>query len=116
RSVHDARPVCLSFDDSVLERRRNNFLALIFAGRNEMGIAFLDVSTGEFYAAQGNDEYILKLVQGFAPAEIIFSKTSREHFETLFAEEHSTFALDDWVYAYDYAYEKLIRQFKDRKS
>lgn len=111
RGVSELVTPGLSFDDSVLERRRNNFLASVFAGRNEMGIAFLDVSTGEFYAAQGNDEYVLKLIQGFAPAEIIFSKTSRERFEALFAEGHSTFALDEWVYAYDYAYEKLIRQF-----
>jgi DNA mismatch repair protein MutS len=102
----------LSFNDHVLERRQNNFLASVFAGRNAMGVSFLDVSTGEFYAAQGNEDYVLKLIQGFTPAEIIFSRSSREKFETLFAEEHSTFALDEWVYAYDYAYEKLTRQFK----
>jgi len=102
----------LSFNDHVLERRQNNFLASVCAGRNAMGVSFLDVSTGEFYAAQGNEDYVLKLIQGFTPAEIIFSRSSREKFETLFAEEHSTFALDEWVYAYDYAYEKLTRQFK----
>lgn len=102
----------LSFNDNVLERKQNNFLASIFAGKNAFGISFLDVSTGEFYAAQGNENYVLKLIQGFSPSEIIFSKQSREKFEGLFGEEYSTFALDEWVYGYDYGYEKLINQFK----
>lgn len=102
----------LSFNDNVLDRRQNNFLASIFAAREEYGISFLDVSTGEFYAAQGNENYILKLVQGFAPSEIIFSKASREKFGKLFGEEYNTFALDEWVYAFDYGYERLINQFK----
>lgn len=102
----------LSFNDNVLERRQNNFLASVFQGKGLLGVAFLDVSTGEFYTAQGKDEYILKLIQGFSPAEIIFSKQSREKFERLFGEEHSIFALDEWVYGYDYAYEKLTSHFK----
>ncbi|HEX5171276.1 MAG TPA: DNA mismatch repair protein MutS [Cyclobacteriaceae bacterium] len=102
----------LSFNDNVLEQKQNNFLASVHQGRDQTGVAFLDVSTGEFYVSQGNEEYILKLIQGFAPAEIIFNKHSREKFEDLFGEDHSTFALDDWVYAYDYTYEKLVNQFK----
>src|SRR5687767_8209418 len=102
----------LSFNDNVLERKQNNFLASVFAGKNAYGVSFLDVSTGEFYAAQGTEIYVQKLIQGFAPSEIIFSKQSREKFETLFREEYSTFALDEWVYGYDYGYEKLISQFK----
>lgn len=102
----------LSFNDNVLERKQNNFLASVFAGKNMLGVSFLDVSTGEFYAAQGREDYVLKLIQGFAPAEIIYSKQSREKFDALFGEEFSTFALDEWVYGFDYAYEKLISQFK----
>ncbi len=102
----------LSFNDNVLERRQNNFLASVFQGRELLGISFLDVSTGEFYTAQGKLEYILKLIQGFSPAEIIFSKQSREKFDRLFGEEYSIFALDEWVYGYDYAYEKLTSHFK----
>jgi DNA mismatch repair protein MutS len=102
----------LSFNDNVLERKQNNFLASIFAGKNAFGVSFLDLSTGEFYAAQGNENYILKLIQGFGPAEIIFSKQSREKFEALFSEEYSIFSLDEWIYGYDYGYEKLIHQFK----
>src|SRR5688572_3082064 len=102
----------LSFNDNVLDRKQNNFLASVFAGKNAFGISFLDVSTGEFYAAQGNENYIQKLIQGFSPAEIIFSKQNRLVFEDLFGEEYSTFTLEDWVYGYDYAYEKLTAQFK----
>ncbi len=102
----------LSFNDHVLDRKQNNFLASIFASRDNFGVSFLDVSTGEFYAAQGNENYVLKLIQGFAPSEIIFSKASRDKFEKLLGDETNTFALDDWVYAFDYSYERLINQFK----
>jgi DNA mismatch repair protein MutS len=102
----------LSYNDNVLERKQNNFLASIFAGKDLLGISFLDVSTGEFYAAQGNESYVLKLLQGFSPSEIIFSKSSRERFEKLLGDEYNIFALDEWVYGFDYCYEKLISQFK----
>ncbi|MDH5247409.1 MAG: DNA mismatch repair protein MutS [Cyclobacteriaceae bacterium] len=102
----------LSFNDNVLERRQNNFLASVFESKNTYGVSFLDVSTGEFYAAQGNVNYALKTIQGFAPSEIIFSKRSRADFENLFGSEYSTYALDEWVFGFDYAYEKLTSQFK----
>lgn len=102
----------LSFNDHVLDRKQNNFLASIYIGKTLWGISFLDISTGEFYAAHGNENYILKLVQGFAPSEIIFSKQSREKFENLFSADHATYALDEWVYQFDYSHEKLINQFK----
>lgn len=102
----------LSFNDHVLDRKQNNFLASVFASKENCGVSFLDVSTGEFYAAQGNENYVMKLIQGFAPSEIIFSKSSRNKFENLFGDEYNTFALDEWVYAFDYGYEKLINQFK----
>lgn len=102
----------LSYNDNVLERKQNNFLASVFAGKNSFGVAFLDVSTGEFYSAQGQETYILKLIQGFAPSEVIFSKSSREKFENLFRDEYSLFALDEWVYGFDFAYDKLVGQFK----
>jgi DNA mismatch repair protein MutS len=101
----------VSYNDHVLERKQNNFLASVQAGKSDMGIAFLDISTGEFYAAQGPENYVFKLIQSFGPAEIIYSKTHREKFENL-GEEYATFALDDWVYAFDFAQEKLIQQFK----
>jgi DNA mismatch repair protein MutS len=107
----------VSFNDNVLEKKQNNFLASIHLnkislGKNVLGVSFLDISTGEFYAAQGTEVYVNKLIQSFGPAEIIFSKTHREKFETQFAESYATFALDEWVYAFDFAHEKLIGQFK----
>ena len=102
----------VSFNDHVLEKKQNNFLASIHVSKNSVGVAFLDISTGEFYAAQGSENYIYKLIQSFSPAEIISSKTYREKFESQFGERHATFTLDDWVYAFDYANEKLINQFK----
>jgi DNA mismatch repair protein MutS len=102
----------VSFNDHVLERKHNNFLSSIHIGKNFWGIAFLDISTGEFYAAQGNAQYVGKLVQSLLPAEIIFSKGSREKLEQQFANDHSTFSLDDWVYQFDYAHDKLISHFK----
>jgi len=102
----------VSFNDNVLEKKQNNFLASVHPGKSGWGVSFLDISTGEFYAAQGPENYVLKLLQSFGPAEIIYSKAHRDRFESLFGEEYATFALDDWVYAFDFANEKLIQQFK----
>jgi DNA mismatch repair protein MutS len=101
----------VSFNDNVLERKRNNFLCSLYAGKS-FGVAFLDISTGEFYCAQGNESYALKLIQSLGPAEIIFSKAHRDKLEQHLGEDYATFALDDWVYAFDYAHDKLIQQFK----
>jgi DNA mismatch repair protein MutS len=102
----------VSFNDNVLEKRQNNFLASVHPGKSRMGVSFLDISTGEFYVAEGTGNYIYKLIQSFGPAEILFSKACRAKFEEHFGEEYATFVLDDWVYAYDYGNEKLISQFK----
>src|SRR5258708_3185009 len=101
----------VSFNDNVLEKRQNNFLASVHITKNGWGVSFLDISTGEFYTAEGNESYVLKLIQNFIPAEIIFSKGHRESLDELFAEEYATFALDDWVYTFDFAREKLLTQF-----
>ncbi len=102
----------VSFNDNVLERKQNNFLASVYASKTNQGVSFLDISTGEFYAAQGPEIYINKLIQSFGPAEIIYSKTQREKFETQFGDDYATFTLDDWVYAFDFANDKLVQQFK----
>jgi DNA mismatch repair protein MutS len=72
----------VSLNDHVLERKHNNFLASIHIGKTEWGISFLDISTGEFYAAQGNQHYVGKLIQSLFPSEIIFSKAAREKLES----------------------------------
>lgn len=102
----------ISFNDNVLERKQNNFLSSVFIGKTTVGVSFLDISTGEFYCAQGNDHYIFKLIQSLTPAEIIFCKTQREKIEKHVGEEYASFALDDWVYAYDFTHDKLVTQFK----
>ncbi|NBW35087.1 MAG: DNA mismatch repair protein MutS [Cytophagia bacterium] len=102
----------VSYNDNVLERKQNNFLASVTLQKNAAGVSFLDISTGEFFAAQGSETYIFKLIQSFAPAEIIFAKSNREKLETQFADAYATFTLDEWVYAFDFAQEKLLNQFK----
>jgi len=102
----------VSYNDNVLEKKQNNFLASIHISKTNLGVAFLDISTGEFFSAQGQENYVYKLIQSFAPAEIIYSKACREKLDAQFSEEYATFALDDWIYAYDFAHDKLIQQFK----
>jgi DNA mismatch repair protein MutS len=101
----------ISFNDNVLEKKQNNFLASVFSAKTGIGVSFLDISTGEFYLAQGHAPYIHKLIQSLQPAEIIYSKNQRSIFEPLFDNDYSTFVLDDWVYAFDFAREKLLRHF-----
>lgn len=101
----------VSYNDHVLERKRNNFLCSLCAGAS-CGVAFLDISTGEFYCAQGTENYVFKLIQSLAPAEVIFSKAHRPKLELALGNDYATFALDEWVYAFDYAHDKLIRHFK----
>lgn len=102
----------VSFNDHVLDRKQNNFLCSVYVGKSFFGVALLDISTGEFYCAQGNDQYVFKLIQSLSPAEIIFCKSHRDKLEKNLSDDYATFALDDWVYAFDFAHEKLIQQFK----
>jgi len=102
----------VSYNDNVLERKRNNFLASVYADKAGLGAAFLDISTGEFYCAQGAEDYILKLVQSLAPTEVIYSKGQRPQLESHFETDYATYVLDDWAYGFDYAVEKLLAQFK----
>ena len=102
----------LSFNDNVLDQKLNNYLASLYFNKKEIGAAFLDLSTGEFLAAQGNVAYIDKLLQSLKPSEIIFSKTHREPYAQHFGQEYNHYQLDDWVYAFDYAYERLTKHFE----
>lgn len=101
----------LSFNDNVLDKKRNNYLASLYFDKKEIGAAFLDLSTGEFLAAQGNASYIDKLLQSLSPSEIIYSKAQREAFAEQFGDDYNTYRLEDWVYAYDYTYERLTKHF-----
>jgi len=101
----------LSFNDHVLEKKFNNYLASIFFGKNKVGASFLDLSTGEFMTASGSESYIGKLLQSFNPSEVIFSRGQRESVELLIRDDFSTFKQDEWIYVHDFAYEKLTKHF-----
>jgi DNA mismatch repair protein MutS len=101
----------LSYNDQVLDTRKNNYLASIHFGKDVHGIAFLDVSTGEFMCAQGSASYVEKLLQSFAPSEIIFSKAAKKTAAEIIKNEYITFYCEDWVYQYDFTYEKLKTHF-----
>ncbi|MDP2162452.1 MAG: DNA mismatch repair protein MutS [Flavobacterium sp.] len=102
----------VSMNDEVLHSKTNNFLAAIHFGRKQLGIAFLDVSTGEFLTAQGNEEYIDKLLQNFNPSEILIPKQNKNQFREIFGEDYHTFFLEDWVYNEDYGVEVLTKHFQ----
>ena len=101
----------VSFNDQVLDTKKNNFLCSLHFGKKEIGISFLDISTGEFLLAQGESEYIEKLIQGFSPTEIIYNKRNSTQFDALFGNRYYSFRLEDWIYAEDYANENLTKQF-----
>jgi DNA mismatch repair protein MutS len=102
----------VSFNDQILDSNKNNFLASIHFGKSEIGVAFLDVSTGEFYVAQGPKYYIEKLVVGFSPSEVLFERTKKEHYNELFGNKYHTYYLEDWAYQEEFGYEQLTRHFK----
>lgn len=101
----------LSFNDQVLDTRKNNYLASIHFGKDAHGIAFLDLSTGEFMCAEGKISYLQKLIQSFAPSEIIYSKASKKEAADLLKDEYITFHCEDWVFQKDFTYEKLKGHF-----
>jgi len=109
----------VSLNDEVLQSKKNNFLAAIHfhtsirsATNKQIGISFLDVSTGEFLVAEGNAEYIDKLVQNFNPSEILVEKQNKQQFLELFENRYYAFYLDDWVFQKEYAYETLQNHFE----
>jgi DNA mismatch repair protein MutS len=104
----------VSMNDEVLQSRSNNFLASVYFGKKQLGVSFLDVSTGEFLTAQGNEEYIDKLLQNFIPSEILIQKNNRNQFKELFGERFNVFYLEDWVYKEDYAFETLNNHFQTK--
>ncbi|WP_242082712.1 DNA mismatch repair protein MutS [Aestuariivivens sediminis] len=110
----------VSLNDEVLSSKSNNFLCSVhFDGLTDsankyIGIAFLDISTGEFLTSQGNVEYIDKLLQNFNPSEVLVSKKKRTQFKTIFGNDFHAFYMEDWIYQADYAYETLIKHFNTK--
>lgn len=101
----------VSINDKVLEQRENNFLAALHLTEKQSGIAFLDISTGEFYLAEGNDEYLDKLFQNFKPMELVIQKGKTQAFKQRFGEKMLLTQLDDWVFKTDYTRELLTKHF-----
>ena len=102
----------VAMNDEVLQSKSNNFLASIYFGKKQLGISFLDISTGEFLTAQGNPEYIDKLLQNFQPSEILVQKNHKNDFKINFGEDFNVFYLEDWVYKEDYTNEILTNHFQ----
>ncbi|MCK9421359.1 MAG: DNA mismatch repair protein MutS [Bacteroidales bacterium] len=101
----------VSYNDKILEQKENNFLAGLHLEAKTSGISFLDISTGEFYVAQGNMEYIDKLIQSFRPSEVIIQKNRRQQFTELFGNKFYINTFDDWVFTPDFAHDLLLKQF-----
>jgi DNA mismatch repair protein MutS len=101
----------VSFSDQVLEQKKNNFICSIHFEKNITGISFLDVSTGEFMIAEGTNEYIDKLIQGFEPTEVLYNKQKSKDFDDLLGNRYYSYRLEDWIYTTDYAMERLNKQF-----
>jgi DNA mismatch repair protein MutS len=99
-------------NDKLLEHNTNNFLAAIHFTENKLGIAFLDISTGEFFVAGGNQEYIEKLLQTLKPAEIIFQRSYQKHFKEVYGSKFYTYTLENWVFDEAYAKEILLKHFQ----
>ena len=101
----------VSLNDEVLQSKTNNFLAAVHFDKKQLGISFLDVSTGEYLVSQGNAEYIDKLLQNFNPSEVLVQKQHKQQFLELFENRYYTFYLDDWVFQKEYANDTLQNHF-----
>mgnify|MGYP004000440731 FL=1 len=101
----------VTLNDNVLEQKENNFLASIHLTSGVSGISLLDISTGEFYISEGNNEYIDKLLQSFSPSEVVIQRQNRKKFEELFGDKFHLAFFDDWVFSLEFANEILLKHF-----
>ena len=101
----------VAMTDNVLDYRENNFLAAVNFGRAACGVAFLDISTGEFLTGEGSYDYVEKLLVNFSPKEVLYDRGRKEQFERCFGNKYFTFELDDWVFAEQTAEQKLLKHF-----
>lgn len=104
----------VAFNDQVLDHRQNNFVAGVYMHKKMMGVSFLDISTGEFYVAEGSVDYIDKLLQSFQPKEVLYERSKQEAFIEAFGKNLYTYKLDDWVFQEDSAKERLLKQFETK--
>ncbi len=101
----------VSYNDKILKHNANNFLAGVFWQGKVAGVAFLDVSTGEFLVAQGDMDYIEKLLQSFQPTEVLYPKDRKKEYEEIWGDKYYSYALDGWIFTEDYATELLLKRF-----
>jgi len=101
----------VAFNDDILQSKSNNFLAAVHFGSKNLGVSFLDVSTGEFLVSEGSAEYVDKLLQNFNPSEVLFSKQKRKLFSETFGNNYHVFHLEDWIFQSDYSFETLTKHF-----
>jgi len=102
----------VTFSDKILDHTTNNFLCAILFGEKNYGVAFADVSTGEFLCAEGDRHYIEKLLQSFNPSEVIYSRTQKKELENHFGNRYYSYPVDEWVFGFEYARETMLRQFQ----
>lgn len=102
----------VAMSDNVLSYKENNFLAAVHFGKSACGVAFMDISTGEFLTAEGSCEYVDKLLGSFAPKEVLYERGKKDFFESNFGNKFTVFQLEDWVFTEDNALKKLLRHFE----
>ncbi|MCD7973719.1 MAG: DNA mismatch repair protein MutS [Candidatus Azobacteroides sp.] len=104
----------VSINDNILNHKENNFLASVHFNKNTCGVSFLDVSTGEFLTAENTFDYVDKLLNSFAPKEILIERSKRKLFEENFGNKFFTYEMEDWVFQYDVARERLLKHFETK--
>ncbi|SDE11939.1 DNA mismatch repair protein MutS [Pricia antarctica] len=104
----------VAMNDDILDTKSNNFLCAVHFGRKLLGVSFVDISTGEFLTSEGTEEQVDKLLQNFAPNEVLVAKTHKKEFSEVFGNQFHTFYMEDWVFQDDYAQETLTNHFKTR--
>ena len=104
----------VSYSDTTLNFKENNFVASVYFGKNQMGVSFLDISTGEFLVAEGTADYVDKLLNSFSPKEILYDRNRKKDFEAAFGTKFYTYALEDWVFTPESANEKLLKHFETK--
>ena len=104
----------VSYSDTTLNHKENTFLASVYLNKNQVGVSFLDISTGEFLVAEGTAEYVDKLLNSFGPKEVLFDRSKRKDFEQNFGTKFFTYALEDWAFTPDSANERLIKHFETK--
>ncbi|WP_185850259.1 DNA mismatch repair protein MutS [Blattabacterium cuenoti] len=102
----------LALNDNILKTKSNNFLASVHVEKNDLGLSLLDISTGEFFLVEDNTSKILQYITHFNPSEILFQRNKKDFFDKLLKKKYHTFLIEDWIFDYSFAYEKLTLHFK----